>query len=178
MPAWKALGGRGRSHGRGKGGQAGRGVRPAKDTTQYRLQCFGSWAASPVQQLSWCKESSCKSCTFCNKFNKAVLSDAYFHIPIHRRSRQFLRFHFQDQTYQFRALPFGPSIAPMEFTCVVKEVKLLRLGYKDSPVPRLLLDSSPHQRVLPSGPSIPPHPLPGPSIHWIVFSYHLLGKMY
>ena len=47
-------------------------------------------------------------------------SDAYFHIPIHFTSRKFLRFHFQ-----FRALPFGLSTAPMEFTAVVKEVKLM-----------------------------------------------------
>ena len=52
-------------------------------------------------------------------------SDAYFHIPVHNRSRKFLRFHFQNQTYQFRALPFGLSTAPMEFTGVVKEVKLM-----------------------------------------------------
>ena len=52
-------------------------------------------------------------------------SDAYFHIPIHYTSRKFLRFHFQNQSYQFRALPFGLSTAPMEFTGVVKEVKLM-----------------------------------------------------
>ena len=49
-------------------------------------------------------------------------SDAYFHIPVHVKSRKYLRFHFQ---IQFRALPFGLSTAPMEFTCVVKEVKLM-----------------------------------------------------
>ena len=52
-------------------------------------------------------------------------SDAYFHIPIHPRSRKFLRFHFQNQTFQVWALRFGLSKAPMEFTCVVKEVKLM-----------------------------------------------------
>ena len=52
-------------------------------------------------------------------------SDAYFHIPIHTGSRKFLRFHFRNQSYQFWALPFGLSTAPMEFTCVVKEVKLM-----------------------------------------------------
>ena len=52
-------------------------------------------------------------------------SDAYFHIPVHVKSRKYLRFHFQNQSYQFRALPFGLSTAPMEFTCVVKEVKLM-----------------------------------------------------
>ena len=52
-------------------------------------------------------------------------SDAYFHIPVHVRSRKYLRFHFQNQSYQFRALPFGLSTAQMEFTGVVKEVKLI-----------------------------------------------------
>ena len=52
-------------------------------------------------------------------------SDAYFHIPIHPGSRKYLRFHFQNQSYQFRVLPFGLSTALMEFTCVVKEVKLM-----------------------------------------------------
>ena len=52
-------------------------------------------------------------------------SDAYFHIPIHSGSRKYLRFHFQNQSFQFRALPYSLSTAPMEFTCVVKEVKLM-----------------------------------------------------
>ena len=52
-------------------------------------------------------------------------SNAYFHIPIHTGSLKYLRFHFQNQSCQFRALPFGLSTAPMEFTCVVKEVKLM-----------------------------------------------------
>ena len=52
-------------------------------------------------------------------------SDAYFHIPNHIGSRKYLRFHFQNQSFQFRALPFGLSTAPMEFTYVVKEVKLM-----------------------------------------------------
>ena len=52
-------------------------------------------------------------------------SDAYFHIPVHIKSWKYLGFHFQNQSYQFRALPFGLSTAPMEFTCVVKEVKLM-----------------------------------------------------
>ena len=36
-------------------------------------------------------------------------------------------FHIQGQSYQFKALPFGQSTAPMEFTVVVKEVKLMAL---------------------------------------------------
>ena len=53
--------------------------------------------------------------------------DAYFHIPIQDQSRKCLRFHVQGQTYQFRALPFGLSTAPMEFTILVKEVKLMAM---------------------------------------------------
>ena len=52
-------------------------------------------------------------------------SDAYFHIPISHRSRKYLRFHFKGQTFQFTALPFGLSTAPLEFTKVVKEVQLM-----------------------------------------------------
>ena len=51
--------------------------------------------------------------------------DAYFHIPIHSQSR--VRFHLQGRSYQFKALPFGLSTAPMEFTVVAKEVKLMEL---------------------------------------------------
>ena len=53
--------------------------------------------------------------------------DAYFHIPIHSQSRKYMRFHIQGWSYQFKALPFGLSTAPMEFTVVAKEVKLMAL---------------------------------------------------
>ena len=52
-------------------------------------------------------------------------SDTYFHIPINPRSRKYLRFHLNNQSYQFTSLPFGLSTAPLEFTKVVKEVKLM-----------------------------------------------------
>ena len=51
--------------------------------------------------------------------------DAYFHIPIQEHSRKYLRFHVQGRIYQFKALPFGLSTAPMEFTVIAKEVKLM-----------------------------------------------------
>ena len=53
--------------------------------------------------------------------------DAYFHIPIQEQSRKYLRFHVQGRTYQFKALPFGLSTAPLEFTVIVKEVKLMAI---------------------------------------------------
>ena len=46
--------------------------------------------------------------------------DAYFHIPINSQSRKYMYFHIQNKTYQFKALPFGLSTAPMEFTVIVK----------------------------------------------------------
>ena len=53
--------------------------------------------------------------------------DAYFHIPIQEQSRKYLRFHVQGQTYQFKAPPSGLSTAPLEFTVVAKEVKLMAI---------------------------------------------------
>ena len=43
-----------------------------------------------------------------------------------------MRFHIQGQSYQFKALPFGLSTAPMEFT----------ERYKNPPVPRRLVGES------------------------------------
>ena len=53
--------------------------------------------------------------------------DAYFHIPIQEQSRKYLRFHVKGQTYQFKALLFGLSTAPLEFTVIAKEVKLMAI---------------------------------------------------
>ena len=53
--------------------------------------------------------------------------DAYFHMPINSQSRKYMRFHIQGKTYQFKALPFGLSMAPMEFTVIAKEVKWLAM---------------------------------------------------
>ena len=53
--------------------------------------------------------------------------DAYFRIPIQEQSRKYLRFHVQSQTYQFKALPFGLSTAPLEFPVIAKEVKLMAI---------------------------------------------------
>ena len=53
--------------------------------------------------------------------------DAYFHIPIQEQSRKYLRFHVEGRTYKFKALPFGLSTAPLEFTMVAKEVKLMAI---------------------------------------------------
>ena len=57
-----------------------------------------------------------------NRFQGRLL-----HIPIQEQSRKYLRFHVQGQTYQFKALPFGLSTAPLEFNVVAKEVKLMAI---------------------------------------------------
>ena len=56
------------------------------------------------------------------------LQDAYFHIPIHPRYHKYLRFVHQGKVYQFRALPFGLATAPLIFTRLGKEVKLMALA--------------------------------------------------
>jgi hypothetical protein len=43
------------------------------------------------------------------------LQDAYLHIPIRPMHKQFLRFAYGDDHFQFRALPFGLSSAPRAF---------------------------------------------------------------
>ena len=53
------------------------------------------------------------------------LKDAYFHVPIHPASHHLLQFHVDKRTYQFKALPFGLATAPLEFTRIVQEVKLV-----------------------------------------------------
>ena len=53
------------------------------------------------------------------------LTDTYFHVPIHPQSQKYLRFQTKKGVFQFQALPFGVATAPLEFTRIVKEVKLI-----------------------------------------------------
>ena len=55
------------------------------------------------------------------------LTDAYLHIPLHTQSQKYLRFHHKGVIYQLVSLPFGLAMAPLVFTSLVKEVKLLAL---------------------------------------------------
>ncbi|XP_070173457.1 uncharacterized protein [Littorina saxatilis] len=50
------------------------------------------------------------------------LTDAYFHILMHRSDRKWLRFLWDDRVFQFRALPFGLSLAPWIFTMIVRQL--------------------------------------------------------
>ena len=51
--------------------------------------------------------------------------DAYFHIPIQEQSRKNLRFHVQGQAYQFKALPFGLSTAPLKLMAIHKGIRII-----------------------------------------------------
>ena len=44
------------------------------------------------------------------------LQNAYFHVPIHKDARKFLRFAVRDQVFQFRALPFELATALFVFS--------------------------------------------------------------
>ena len=53
------------------------------------------------------------------------IRDAYFHVPIYPGSQKYLRFQTCQGVFQFRALPFGVATAPLEFTMIAKELKLI-----------------------------------------------------
>ena len=48
------------------------------------------------------------------------LKDAYFHIPVRPTARKYLRFTHLQEVYQFKALPFGLTSAPREFSRVTE----------------------------------------------------------
>ena len=51
------------------------------------------------------------------------LTDAFFHVPIHRDSRRYLRFQYKGRVFQYRALPFGLKTAPWIFTAVMAQIQ-------------------------------------------------------
>jgi hypothetical protein len=50
------------------------------------------------------------------------LTDAYFHVPMHRDSQKYLRFTHGRKVFQFVALPFGLAPAPYVFTKLMTTV--------------------------------------------------------
>jgi hypothetical protein len=50
------------------------------------------------------------------------LRDAYYHVPIARECRKYLRFLWQGQLYQYCSLPNGLSSGPRVFTKILKPV--------------------------------------------------------
>ena len=53
---------------------------------------------------------------------KLDLKDAYNALPIHHSHRRYLRFVYQDRTYEFQCLPFSLSSAPRAFTKTLNSV--------------------------------------------------------
>ena len=65
-----------------------------------------------------------KQICFCPEFQNdwafsLDLTDAYLHVPIHPRSRKYLRFTLKGRVFHFRALPFGLSTSPYIFTLLM-----------------------------------------------------------
>ena len=52
----------------------------------------------------------------------------YFTIPIHPSRREYLRFAWEEKTYEFNCLPFGLSSAPWVFTKTLKPATALLRG--------------------------------------------------
>ena len=52
------------------------------------------------------------------------LSDAYWHVQVHRRFQPFLAIPFNGHPYVFQRLPFGLNIAPRVFTKIVRQALL------------------------------------------------------
>jgi hypothetical protein len=50
------------------------------------------------------------------------LSDAFLHVSINPAHRKYLRFRWNNKSYQFRTLPFGLSLSPWVFTKMVRPV--------------------------------------------------------
>lgn len=74
------------------------------------------------------------------------LKEAYLHVPIHLAHRQFLRFAYVGRHFQYRAMPFGFSLALRTFTKIlaalaasVREVPVCMVCYLDD---ILILSSS------------------------------------
>ena len=60
-----------------------------------------------------------------NYMVKVDLNNAYFAIPIHAEHRKFLRFQFEEKTFEFNCLPFGLSPAAWVFTKISKPMAAL-----------------------------------------------------
>ena len=53
-------------------------------------------------------------------FTSVDLKDAFFHVPVHRLHRKYLRFALEDQVYEYTVLPFGMALSPRVFTKITQ----------------------------------------------------------
>ena len=79
-------------------------------------------------------------------------SDAYFHIPIHHRSRKYMRFFLNKQIYPFTAFPFGLATAKMGvYKCGQgSKTHCTDKGYKNPPVSRRQVTQNPFPGNMPT----------------------------
>ena len=96
----------------------------------FSLKNSGQWRRSQSSRV----ESTLDSSTFqdgrvhCLQYTmtdncymgKIDLKDAYLTVAIRAASRKYFQFHWEAQTYQYRAMPFGLKIAPYVFTRLLK----------------------------------------------------------
>lgn len=76
-------------------------------TTRFRMETVRTVLAS-IKQGDW--------------MTSVDLKDAYLQVPIHPRSRRYLRFCWKDRPLQFRTLCFGLSTAPQVFTRIMAPI--------------------------------------------------------
>ena len=60
-----------------------------------------------IETVSPIRDSICLG----NRATSPDLTDAYFHVLIYKRDNKWFRFVWQGKMFQFRALPFGLSLA-------------------------------------------------------------------
>ena len=77
-------------------------------------------------------------------------SDAYFHIPIAQRSRNYLRFHLNKISYHFPSLWSGNGPVGIHQSGQGGQANGSSKGYQDPPVPRRLVATSPFPGSLPT----------------------------
>ena len=84
-------------------------------TPDNRLSLLNQYINKPHFKMEPVK--SVKQSIMANDWAVSIdLTAAYLHVPIHPRSRKYLRFVNEHQVFQFTALPFGISLSPWIFT--------------------------------------------------------------
>lgn len=95
------------------------GFRPIID-----LSCLNKFIVSPHFKMETSR--SIISSVTKNLWATSIdLKDAYFHVPMKKSFQKYLRFTCQGRVFQFVALPFGLTIAPLIFTKIMRAV----IGY-------------------------------------------------